>query len=220
MKFFTAFIFLFIADTVFAQPQDIDRTINVDNRERQYLIHLPPSFNNASKFPVIFAFHGGGGEYKRTIRYYNLNHLADENGFIIVYPNAINKAWSMSRSSSRVRNIDNSVDDVHFISSLVDYLIADYKIDSNRIFCTGISRGGIFSLFLAWQLLDGITAIRRICASIPQAIADEYSFKHPTPVLLINGTEDPLISYNGGPGKMNAPMPEAKKPICCQQKNW
>jgi len=211
MKFFIAFVFLFIADASFGQPQDIDKKITVDNHERQYLIHLPPSFNNASKLPVIFAFHGGGGEYKRIIRYYNLNHLADENGFIVVYPNAVNKAWSMNGVSSRVKKIDNSVDDVHFISSLLDYLIANYKADSNHVFCTGISRGGIFSLYLAWQLSDRITAIAPVCASIPQAIADAYSFKHQTPVLLINGTEDPLVSYNGGPGKMNAPNVGSEK---------
>jgi polyhydroxybutyrate depolymerase len=86
---------------------------------------------------------------------------------------------------------------------LLDNLIAYYKADSNHVFCTGISRGGVFSLYLAWQLSDRITAIAPVCASIPQAIADAYSFKHPTPVLLINGTEDPLINYNGGPGKLN-----------------
>ena len=44
-----------------------------------------------------------GGEYKKTIHYYNLNNLAAENGFIIVYPNAVNKAWSMSGVSSRIK---------------------------------------------------------------------------------------------------------------------
>ncbi len=198
-----SFAFSMIACAAFGQSLDIAKTIKVDDREREYMVHLPPSFNNESRLPVIFALHGGGGDYKRIIRYYNLNHLADENGFIIVYPNAINKAWSMSCVSSRVNKIDNSVDDVHFISSLLNYLITDYKVDSKRVFCTGISRGGVFSLFLAWQLSDRITAIAPVCASMPQAISYEYTFKHQTPVLLINGTEDPLISYNGGPGKMN-----------------
>jgi polyhydroxybutyrate depolymerase len=203
IRILIGFVLLGIIQSSFAQSQDIDKTITVDNRERQYMIHLPPSYNSAKKLPVIFAFHGGGGEYKKTIRYYNLNGLADENGFIVVYPNAINKAWSMNGVSSRVRNIDNGVDDVKFIADLLDHLIADYKVDTKRVFCTGISRGGIFSLYLAWQLSERITAIAPVCASIPQAIADEYSFKHPTPVLLINGTEDPLINYNGGPGKLN-----------------
>jgi polyhydroxybutyrate depolymerase len=210
IKIFITFILSFIIDSSFSQSQDIDKAIAVDGRERQYMIHLPPSFSGAKKLPVIFAFHGGGGEYKKTIRYYNLNNLADENGYIVVYPNAVNKAWSMRGVSSRVKNVDDGVDDVKFISSLLDYLIEHYKTDSNHIFCTGISRGGIFSLFLAWQLSDRITAIAPVCASIPQAIADAYSFKHPTSVLLINGTEDPLINYNGGPGKMNAKNAESQ----------
>ncbi|MBS1916814.1 MAG: hypothetical protein JST87_11095 [Bacteroidetes bacterium] len=202
-KLSLAFLLSVLQYFSFAQSQDIDKTISVDNRERQFLIHLPPSFKTKKSLPVIFAFHGGGGEYKKTIRYYNLTGLADENGYIVVYPNAINKAWSMHGVSSRVKNIDNNVDDVKFISTLLDYLIANYKADNKHVFCTGISRGGIFSLFLAWQLSDRITAIAPVCASIPQAISTMYSFKHPTPVLLINGTEDPLISYNGGAGKFN-----------------
>lgn len=185
------------------RAQDLDKTITVDNRVRQYMIHLPPAFSASSKLPVIFAFHGGGGEYKKTIRYYNLNGLADRFGYIIVYPNAVNKAWSMKGVASRIRHTENQVDDVGFISALLDQLIVSYGVDSNRVFCTGISRGGIFSLFLAWQLSDRIKAIAPVCASIPVAIASNYQFSHPTPVLLINGTGDPLISYYGGPGKLN-----------------
>ena len=103
IKIFFSFILLSVIHTSFAQPQDLDKTITVNNRERQYMIHLPPSFTSKTKLPVIFAFHGGGGEYKNPIRYYNLNNLADENGFIIVYPNAVNKAWSMSGVSSRIK---------------------------------------------------------------------------------------------------------------------
>ena len=200
---FLSFILLFFHHFSFSQSQDLDKTITVDGRTREYMIHLPSSFNNSSKLPIIFAFHGGGGEYKKTIRYYNLNGLADDNGFIVVYPNAINKAWSMSGVSSRVRNIDNNVDDVKFISTLLDNLVANYKVDDKHVFCTGISRGGIFSLYLAWQLSDRIKAIAPVCASIPHAISGAYVFNHPTSVLLINGTEDPLINYNGGPGKLN-----------------
>jgi polyhydroxybutyrate depolymerase len=117
----------------------------------------------------------------------------------------------MNGVSSRAKKMDATVDDVKFISDLLDNLIADYKVDGKRIFCTGISRGGVFSLYLAWQLSERITAIAPVCASIPQAIANYYSFKHSTPVLIINGTEDPLINYNGGPGKMNAPNAGSEK---------
>lgn len=202
-KQFFSFFFLAIGLSAAAQSSNPDKTIMVDGRQRQYLIHLPPSFNSRHRFPLILAFHGGGGEYKKIVRYYKLNGLADLNGYIVVYPNAINKAWSLQGVTSRVKKMDTTVDDVHFISVLLDTLIRNYRVDSQHVFCTGISRGGIFSLYLAWKLSDRITAIAPVCASIPQAIAGAYSFSHPTPVMLINGTEDPLINYNGGPGKMN-----------------
>ncbi len=201
-------IFLYFVSTLsvlfsFAQSRDIDKTIIVDGRERQYLVHLPPSFNNSKKLPIIFGLHGGGGTYKNTIRFYNLNSLADKNGFIIVYPNAVNKAWTMPGITSRVKNIDNGVDDVKFISVLLDSLIANYKVDSNRVFCTGISRGGMFSFYLAYKLSNRITAIAPVCGGISQTIAGDYSFQHPIPALIINGTNDPLVRYNGGAGKFN-----------------
>ena len=193
---------LFVVAKSFSQ-QDIDKTITVDNRERQYLIHLPPTFDVSQKLPVIFALHGGGGTYKNTIKFYGLNNLADANGFIIVYPNAVNKAWAMPGITSRRKKLDTTVDDVHFISVLIDSLIANYKADGKRIFCTGISRGGMFSLYLAYKLSGRIAGIAPVCGGISQTVAADYSFSHPIPALLINGTADPLVSYNGGVGRYN-----------------
>ncbi len=186
-----------------ATAADLDKTILLDGLQRQYIIHLPPGFNNTGKWPVIFALHGGGGNYKNTISFYNLNGLADEHGYIIVYPNAVNKSWSMKGVSSKVRGNSQDIDDVKFISVLMDTLIAGYHADPRRFFCTGISRGGIFSLFLAGKLSERIRAIAPVCASLPQSVIGDYHFQHPTPVLLINGTADPLISYTGGKGRFN-----------------
>ncbi|MEI9934611.1 MAG: alpha/beta hydrolase-fold protein [Ferruginibacter sp.] len=191
------------AYTVSFAQQDIDKVITVDGRLRQYSIHLPTNYAITRKLPVIFAFHGGGGDYKRVVALYNFNGLADQNNFIIVYPNAVNKAWNMPGISSRVKGIDTTVDDVHFISILIDTLIAHYKANSKRIYCTGISRGGMFSLYLAYKLSDRIDGIAPVCASISQTVAEDYSFTHPIPTLLINGTADPLVNYNGGIGKYN-----------------
>jgi polyhydroxybutyrate depolymerase len=202
-KTLLAFISLLSFHFPFAQSADVDKTIAVDGRVRQYLIHLPPAFDTSARLPLIFALHGGGGTYKNTVKFYNLNGLADENHFIIVYPNAVNKAWAMPGITSRVKNIDNGVDDVKFISVLLDSLIAHYKVDSARVFCTGISRGGMMSFYLAYKLSRRIAAIAPVCGGISQTIAGDYSFQHPIPVLMINGTDDPLVRYQGGAGKFN-----------------
>lgn len=195
--------FLLILSTL-AKAEGIDKTITVDGLQRRYLLHLPPQYPAGKLLPVIFAFHGGGGEYKGTPKQYNLDNLADKNGFIVVYPNAINKSWSMKGVGSRVPGSTQDIDDVHFISVLMDTLIKYNKADARKFYCTGISRGGIFSFFLASRLSDRIRAIAPVCAGIPVSISANYQFKHPTPVLMINGTADPLILYNGGEGRFTA----------------
>jgi polyhydroxybutyrate depolymerase len=193
-------IFFFASCTIKAQS-DISKTITIDGRQREYIIHLPPSFQSISKLPILFGLHGGGGTDENTIKFYNLNDLADKNGFIVIYPNAIGKSWAIPGFSARSKKADSTVDDVHFISVLLDTIIHYYKGDSTKVFTTGISRGGEFSLYLAYKLSSRIRAIAPVCANVPKTVLKNYSFAHPTPVLLINGTDDPLIKYDGGYGK-------------------
>jgi polyhydroxybutyrate depolymerase len=176
---------------------DVEKKIYIDELEREYLIHLPSDYSSTSQCPVIFAFHGGGGNYENTVSMYNLNAAAEQHHFIIVYPNAINKSWSMEGVGSMIKEEQQQVDDVKFISTLMDTLTTHYHVDSTAFFCTGISRGGIFSLFLISKLSGRFKAIAPVCASIPQSIADQYTF-YPTSILLINGTDDPLIPFEGG----------------------
>lgn len=200
-KIFAFTICLFSIHVCLAQ--NINKKILVDGLSRNYIIHLPPAFNNMQKLPVIFALHGGGGTAQGAIDFYNLEPLADKNNFIIVYPDAINKAWNIPGIMSRVKRLDTLVDDAHFISVLLDTLITNYKADDKKIYCTGISRGAMFCYYLADTLNDRIAAIAPVCGSISKTLAAAYSFKKPIPVLIINGTADPLVSYNGGYGRMN-----------------
>ena len=183
--------------------QNLNKKILVDGIERAYIVHLPPSFHSLQKLPLIFALHGGGGTAKGAVDLYNLETLADKNNFIVVYPDAINKAWNIPGMTSRVKKLDTSIDDAHFIAVLLDTMIANYKADNKNIFCTGISRGAMFSFYLADVLNERIKAIAPVCGGISQTMAKTYSFKKPVSVLMINGTADPLVNYNGGYGKMN-----------------
>ncbi len=186
-----------------ASAQNTNRQMKVNGLMRSYIVHLPPAYSNLQKLPVIFALHGGGGTAKNAVDFFGLETLADKNNFIIVYPDAINKAWNIPGMTSRVKRLDTPVDDVQFISVLLDTLIAHYKADDTKIYCTGMSRGAMFSYYLADALNARIAAIAPVCGGISKTMAANYSFKKPVPVLIINGTADPLVSYNGGYGKMN-----------------
>lgn len=202
LKKISAFAICLLSISI-CSAQSFNKTILVDGLNRSYIIHLPPAFINGQKLPVIFALHGGGGTAQGAVSFYNLEPLADKNNFIIVYPDAINKAWNIPGITSRVKRLDTMVNDVHFISALLDTLIANYKAGDKKIYCTGISRGAMFSFYLADALNSRITAIAPVCGGISKTLSATYSFKKPIPVLMINGTDDPLVSYNGGYGKMN-----------------
>ncbi len=174
----------------------------VDNKTRDYIIHLPANYKNLNSLPVIIALHGSGGKDEGTQRLYQLDPLADKYGYIVIYPQAMYKNWNIPGITAYGKT-DSSANDVHFISTLIDSTVKFYKADSGRIFLTGLSRGGKFSLYLAWKLNSRIRAIAPVCASIPRNMEQDIHFDKPIPVLLINGTADPLVNYNGGYGKLN-----------------
>ncbi|HXP49793.1 MAG TPA: PHB depolymerase family esterase, partial [Bacteroidia bacterium] len=202
MKHFFSFFVLYLSGfSLFAQT-NLDKTIMVDSKKRDYIIHLPKNYQTLNKLPLLIALHGSGGKDEGTQRLYRLDAPADNYGYIVIYPQAIYKNWNIPGISA-YGEIDSSADDVHFISSLIDSMVRFYKADSTRVFVTGLSRGGKFSLYLANKLNSRIRAIAPVCASIPNDMEDNYHFTKPTPVLLINGTEDPLVSYKGGYGRLN-----------------
>ena len=72
-------------------------------------------------------------------------------------------------------------------------------MDTKRVFSTGISNGGFFSIYLALKLSDKILAVAPVTANIPENLKDSYKPVYPVSLLLINGTNDPLVKYDGGP---------------------
>jgi polyhydroxybutyrate depolymerase len=206
-RIFFLLLSLLLFFSSFAQ-QDFNRTIIVDGIARSYVMHLPLSFHSFKKIQVIVALHGNEVDNVGSISLYNLNDLADEQHFIIVYPAATGRNWNIpGPSHDSTVNPDNT-NDVHFISALIDTLASKYKEDTSRVFATGMGRGGMFALYLASKLPGRIKAVGAVCTSIPKTFVDSFKFPHPVPVMLINGTTDPLLNYNGGKAKITKPGEE------------
>ncbi|MBT8331606.1 MAG: esterase, partial [Deltaproteobacteria bacterium] len=90
------------------------------------------------------------------------------------------------------------IDDVGFLKALIEKLIDQYPIDLRRVFVTGISNGGLMSYQLACSLPDTIRGIAPVTAQIPAAIARLCRTETTVSLAVFNGTEDPLVPYNGG----------------------
>lgn len=202
MKLIALFCFALLLPPAIIAQTNITKTIMVDGKNREYIIHLPKKYESLKRIPIIMALHGSGGKDEGTQKLYKLDEPADKYGFIVIYPQAIYKSWNIPGITA-YGEIDSTADDVHFISVLIDSTARFYKGDSNKVFATGISRGGKFSLYLAYKLNNRIKAIAPVCASIPKNMEQEYTFTKPVPVLMICGTNDPLVNYYGGYSKLN-----------------
>lgn len=179
--------------------------------ERSYLIHLPPAVHLQKPLPVLFHLHGGGGTAKGTsgLTFGRFNTLADRDGFIVVYPDAIEKNWNDGRKSNLVTAWKENIDDVGFIAEIIKELKATYLIDSDRIYTTGMSNGGFMSSRLLCDRPDLFRGGAVLTASLSKDYVPECTPSSPVAVLVMNGTDDGLVPYEGGQIKVfNKPRGE------------
>ncbi len=174
-----------------------------DGRERTYALYTPPQ--PSASMPLLIALHGGGGRGSGMIHitYGGFNRLAERETFVVVYPDGVDKRWNDGRGLTEWRAHRERVDDVGFIAALIDQISAEQPIDRRRVYVTGISNGGMMSYRLACELGDRIAAIAPVVAALPAHLSGCVP-PHAMPIILMNGTDDPLIPYQGGP---TTPLP-------------
>ena len=172
-----------------------------EGRSRTYQVYFPLAEFSEQNLPLLFVLHGGGGNATnlQSSTFNRFNELADSQGFIVVYPEGFEKQWNDGRDVTGIATAwDENIDDVGFISEIVSILNRDYNIESNRIFTSGISNGGFMSSRLLCDRADLFRGGAIITATIP---ASHFSVCDPSSsnsVLVLNGTEDPLVPYQGG----------------------
>ena len=86
-------------------------------------------------------------------------------------------------------------------------MISDYKIPKHRVYAAGISNGGFFAQKLAVKIPEQIRGIATVAATMPVTLSTLQSLKKPIPVMLIHGTDDPLVPYEGGDVRAGAKGP-------------
>ncbi len=106
-------------------PHDYSASIQSGGLERTYRVHLPTSYNGTQSLPLVLVFHGGGGSGQSMNGLTNFNVLADEKDFIVVYPDGYQRHWGDGRGTSPSER--DGVDDVAFISALIDHLSKDSR---------------------------------------------------------------------------------------------
>jgi polyhydroxybutyrate depolymerase len=146
---------------------------------------------------LVIVLHGARLSAKIAELVTEFDKLSNEKHFIVVYPNAIYRQWNDGRRKED--NPSYGIDDVKFISQLIDYLIWKYHINPKRVYVAGYSSGGMLSQKLGMEVTDKIAAIAEVASSLPLSqIALNIKPTKPLPVLMINGTNDPAFPWGGG----------------------
>jgi polyhydroxybutyrate depolymerase len=142
-------------------------------------------------------FHGGGSTAAQMEKFTSWNEISNKNGFIVVYPEGIDKNWNDGRVNESLNGVALG-DDVGFTSKIIDELVSKDKVNPKKVYVTGVSNGGFMSFKLACDLRDKISAIGVIVASVPTNYVQKCKPSKGIPIIWFNGTSDPLVPWEGG----------------------
>jgi polyhydroxybutyrate depolymerase len=180
-------------------------TLDWNGLERIYGIYVPTTAIDPA--PLVFLLHGGGGSAAKT---WNQEHgrswkaLADEYGIVLVLPegradpgDADAHHWNDCRTDLDPTLIATNEDDVGFIVQLITEASATAVIDTIRVYATGASNGGLMTYRLAIEAGASFAAMAAVIANLPDP-SECSTTASVIPILIMNGTEDPVIPYEGG----------------------
>lgn len=192
LVFLIAFVGLAFTGT---SQQTITATITHDGLQREYILYVPANYTGSAAVPLVFNFHGYTSNATEQMWYGDFRAIADTAGFIIVHP-----MGTLDVQNTTHFNVGwggSTVDDVGFSAALLDSISADYNINADRVYSTGMSNGGFMSYHLACQLSDRIAAIASVTGSMSPVTYNACNPQHPTPILEIHGTSDGTVPYTG-----------------------
>lgn len=173
--------------------------IDIGGMPREYGLYLPAQRNAST--PILFVLHGSLQTIEDIRHYsaYAFEQLAEEHGFIVVYPQGFERNWNDCRRTADYPARTQNIDDVGLIKGLIQQLAAEQGGDAQRVFLTGYSNGGHLGLRIALEQPELLAGVAAIAASLPtNDNLDCVASGQPVPVLLLNGTRDPINPYNGG----------------------
>lgn len=193
-----------IAGVSFYALDRTNGTMVSSGEKREYLLYVPRSYDRAKPTPLVISMHAAALWPAAQMETSQWNEVADEHGFIVVYPSGTGLIPFVIESSiipTKIWRVESEASlsaDVRFISELIDRLEAAYNIDPTRIYANGFSNGGCMAFVLSCKLSHRIAAVGTVGAAqvLPWSWCAD---SRPVPMIAFHGTADRLVPYDGGP---------------------
>lgn len=187
-----------------------EQSMRVGTLDRWFRIYRPQSLRERA--PAVVLLHGGTQSMRKifapraggTRAWID---IADREGVLLIVPNGVNpktgdtrgdnQNWNDLRSQDSDRN--STADDVAFLRQLRNEMVSNDRLDDTRIYVTGASNGGMMTYRLLLEAPECFAAAATFIAVLPAGMQETPPPRRPTPLLIANGTLDPLIPWKGGP---------------------
>ena len=202
---------LFEEDVAFPSPGTYQQTIQVDSLSRWFTLVIPNGYSDENPSPLLFFFHGGGGSMVGSYAAReDLRVLCEARNWILCFPNGTNlngytgsgSGWNAVHCCGPA--LQNNVDDVGFVETMIDTFTTVLNIDETRIYATGFSNGGMMTHRLAAEIPNRLAAVAPVASPIGgktdslSNTTDTISPQSHIPIIDIHGEADTNAQFYGG----------------------
>lgn len=188
---------------------DVPEAIAAMIRARPYSLRVPTSYTADRAWPLVLLIHGYGAAGLAQAAYLGLTGTAERRGFLLAMPDG-----TLDATGRRFWNATDAccdfggtrVDDVAYLTAVVDDVAARFRVDPGRVFVIGHSNGGFMTNRIACDRADRFAA----AVSIAGATWSDSARCAPArtiSMLLVHGVGDATVSFEGGSldGRVNFP---------------
>lgn len=175
--------------------ETLNQSLMHDGDLREYTLYVPTGYTADNITALVVNLHGFTFDRNHQMQISNMNSVAEQEGFIVAYPDAVNGNWF------------GGEDNVGFIDVLIDAISSDYTINQSRLYATGFSQGGAMSFVLGVARADRFAAVASVAGTRFFASQDVLFPPdlpsvpdRPLPLLHVHGTADVIVPYIGGEG--------------------
>lgn len=180
-----------------------EKSIQVGGRTRTYSAYVPARL--PTNPAIVLVLHGSmiDGATMRAWTGFEFDELADQHGFVVLYPDGYKNNWNDCRKDAPFAAKKENIDDVGFLRALVKQYESTNGVDSTKVFAFGYSNGGQMAFRLSIEQPRFVAAIAAIAANMPIQESFGCNGQGPTPpVMLVSNTADAIMPYNGGEVKL------------------
>jgi len=200
--------------------------VKMEERDRHYIAHVPPTYDVTRPMPVVIMLHRGSGSARNAMLETAWTRKADTSGFLAVFPEGTSldpseppravgnpRTWNDGSgrfASEQFKSAEYEMDDVAFVNALIDDLVARFTVDGRRVFVTGFSDGASMAFRLGVELANRIAAVAPVSGYL---WLKNPKLSRPVSLLYMVGSNDPFVPLDGGKVRVPWVGPEKRPPV-------